>query len=148
MGSHHEAQGLSHVYTLCRYPSPLFLLHRTSLESTSAHCAGPLLPTPCMLPRPSNVILEEQKLGRREARMLCFLHGKRYRVTPCGVFLSYLWSKKTLKSGLPGSGSSLITWGLRWTWLSYHPWCGMSGMPAGPEPVGRGSGGSPRPGAQ
>ena len=60
-----------------------------------------------MLPRPSNVILEEQKLGRREARMLCFLHGKRYRVTPCGVFLSYLWSEKTLKSGLPGSGSSL-----------------------------------------
>lgn len=108
----------------------------------------PFSPPQCMLLRPSHVILEKQKLGRREARMLCCLCGKCYRVTPCGVFLSYLWSKQTLKSGPPGSGSSLITWDLRWTWLSYHPWCGMSGMPAGPEPVGRGSRGSPRPGAQ
>ena len=62
---------------------------------------------------------------------------------PVGLVLSYLWSKKTLKSGLLGSGSSLIMWDLRWTWLSYHPWCGTSGMPAGPEPVGRHQQGQP-----
>ena len=53
-----------------------------------------------------------------------------WKMLPCYTlwgFPSYLWSKQTLKSGPPGSGSSLITWDLRWTWLSYHPWCGMSG---------------------
>ena len=44
MGSHHRAQGLSHVHTLRLYASPLLLPRRASLYSASAHWASPLLP--------------------------------------------------------------------------------------------------------